>query len=99
MKINITIFLVTCGCMFGPNLVTAEPTSGKCQGVLRQVRDEVIFGAAKGEGVCIINKSELTKVLTICHIGDKCIVDGILDDCKDSGECTEMIQIKSIRRR
>jgi hypothetical protein len=101
MKTKIILSIVTCGYLLGTKLVTAEPTSGKCLGVLHQVKGEVLFGGAKGEGegICIISKTELSRVLTTCHIGDRCIVEGIVDDCKDSGECTEITQVKSVRHQ
>jgi hypothetical protein len=100
MKAKVFLLIITSGYLLGTKLVTAEPISGKCFGVLHQVKGEVMFGGAKGEGegICMINRSELSKVLTACHIGDRCIVEGVVDDCKDSGECTEITQIKSVRR-
>jgi hypothetical protein len=45
------------------------------------------------EGICVINKSEESKVLATCRPGQYCRVNGVIDICKDSGECKEVTQV------
>ena len=84
-----------------PKPVFAEPTSGKCSGVLHQSREGIMFGGGKGEdeGICIVSKTEVSKVLAVCRVGRRCLVEGLVDDCIDSGECTEIKGITSVRRK
>jgi hypothetical protein len=76
-------------------------TEQECSGILHKDRDGLRFGGGKGEGegICVINKSEEGKVLATCSPGRYCKVMGVMEDCKDSGECGELTQVKSVRRR
>ena len=80
--------------------VVAEPAPGKCSGVLRQVKGDLMFGGGKGEGegICVINKLEVSKVLAVCHVGGRCFVEGMVDDCKELGECVELTKVKVIQK-
>jgi len=51
------------------------------------------------EGVCEINRSQEAKVLAMCTPGRFCRVYGIVESCKDSGECAEITRVLSVRRR
>jgi hypothetical protein len=78
-----------------------EPNNGKCTGVLHKDKFGIHFGGGRGEdeGICAISKSEESKVLAICHVGSSCEVYGVVDDCKESGECVEITNIGSVRRK
>lgn len=82
------------------DLVHAEPQLGECSGILHADRDSIILGGGEGEGegICIINKSQQTKVLSKCRIGQFCRVKGVVDDCKDFGECSEMLRVTSAQK-
>ena len=75
--------------------------SDKCSGVLHNDHNALHFGGGKGEdeGLCVIAKSEVAKVLAACRIGHFCEVEGTVDSCKDSGECVEITSITSARRK
>jgi hypothetical protein len=82
---------------------TAAQAGGEqtCAGILHLDRDSLRFGGGKGEteGICIINKSEeRKKVLAACSPGHHCRIKGIVEDCKDSGECSEMTHVISVQR-
>src|SRR5579872_4253756 len=70
----------------------AEPTIGKCGGILRQSGGSLVFGGGEGEdeSICVVDKAEVSKVRASCHIGAKCVVEGTVDYCKDSGECVQI---------
>jgi hypothetical protein len=70
-------------------------------GILHKDRDGLRFGGGKGEGegICVINKSEESKVLAACSPGQFCKVKGVIEDCKDSGKCSELTHIRSVRRK
>ena len=77
----------------------AYPQLGECSGILHADRDSIIIGGGEeGEGICIINKSQETNVLSKCRIGQFCRVKGVVDDCKDLGECSEMLRVTSAQR-
>src|SRR3954449_10499903 len=81
--------------------VFAEPTQRQCYGVLHQSKGDLMIGGGRGEGegICIINKAEIGKVLGTCRIGRRCIVEGSVDYCRDSGECVEITKIVAVRKR
>jgi hypothetical protein len=90
---------------FGPTTATFDnatigPQPDKCTGILHRDRDGLRFGGAngEGEGICVIRKSEERKVLARCSVGHHCIVKGLIDSCKDSGECAEILSVTSARK-
>jgi hypothetical protein len=84
-------------------LVVATSASAQsrqeCKGTLGQDRDGGLFFLSPPEGSCEINWSQRSKVLTTCTLGRFCRVEGIVDICKDSGECSEITRVLSVRRR
>lgn len=74
-------------------------SQSKCSGVLHKDQDGLHFGGARGEGegICVIRKSDQDKILAVCRVGRYCEVAGTIEDCKDSGECSEIVNIKSIK--
>jgi hypothetical protein len=77
---------------------SAAPKAGTCEGILHRNQNGLWF-EFRPEGVCEINKSEEKKVLAVCSAGHYCKVEGQVDDCKDSGECSEMTDIRSVSRK
>lgn len=74
----------------------------QCSGILHLDRNDRRFGGGKGEGegICIISKpEERKKVLATCSPGHHCIVTGLIEDCKDSGECGELTYVLSVRKK
>jgi hypothetical protein len=69
------------------------------KGILRQDRNGSLFFQVPPEGVCEINPSQKGKVLATCTPGRFCRVEGMVEDCKDSGECDEITRVLSVRRR
>jgi hypothetical protein len=47
----------------------------------------------------VISKGDVAKVLTICRVGQRCVVRGLVDYSKDSGECVEMSGVELVRRK
>jgi hypothetical protein len=87
--------------VINPVVATRAQVQQECVGILHKDRDGLRFGGGKGEGegICVINKSEESKVLAACSPGRYCKVIGVIEDCKDSGECSEMTHIISVRRK
>jgi hypothetical protein len=80
---------------------SAEHSYGRqeCKGILRQDRDGRISFQVPPEGLCEINPSQESKVLATCTPGQFCRVEGISESCKDSGECSEITRVLSVRRK
>ncbi|WP_420967077.1 hypothetical protein [Bradyrhizobium sp. B120] len=78
----------------------AEPLQSQCSGILHQLKGDLLFGAGRGEGegICVVSKAEIGKVLKKCSVGGRCVVDGSVDICKDSGECVEIKNIVAVRK-
>ncbi len=70
----------------------------QCSGVLHRENSDLRFGGAagEGEGICVINKIEETKVLAICSVGRRCRVKGTTALCDGSGECEQIKKITSV---
>jgi hypothetical protein len=75
--------------------VHADPQLGECSGILHADRDSIIVGGDEGEGICVINKSQENTVLSKCRIGQFCRIKGVVDTCKESGECSEVLRVTS----
>lgn len=71
----------------------------ECKGILKTNHDGDLSFDVPPEGVCEINKSETAKVLAQCTPGHFCRVYGVVEDCKDSGECSEMTEVLQVRRK
>jgi hypothetical protein len=78
--------------------VAQQDKIDECKGILHQKQYGLEFGGDPGEeeGVCVINKSEEQKVLEVCSSGHYCQVEGVVEYCKDSGDCVEIKNIKSV---
>ena len=101
MSRKLIFFILVVDCLIHFDSAYAEPKIDKCAGVLHRDQYGLRFGGGigEGEGICIINKSEENKVLTVCNLEHYCRVNGLVDDCKDSGECAEITNITSVRKR
>jgi hypothetical protein len=69
----------------------------ECKGTLKTNHEGDLFFDVPPEGICIINKSDTAKVLGRCTLGQFCRVLGAVEDCKDSGECSEITNVFQIR--
>jgi hypothetical protein len=74
--------------------------AGTCFGILHRDQAGLHFGGSQGEdeGICVIGKSDEERVLAVCTIGHYCEIKGTTRECKDSGECAEISDIKSIKK-
>jgi hypothetical protein len=75
----------------------ARPKSA-CEGILRHNQNGFWIDVPP-EGACEINKDEENKVLAACNVGHYCKIEGELQDCEDSGECSEIHKITHVSRR
>ena len=82
-------------------VATSASAQGRqeCKGTLRLGRDGGLFFLSPPEGSCEINSSQEGKVLATCTPGRFCRVEGIVESCKYSGECSEITHVLSVRRR
>ena len=96
----ICLILVGLKILFPSVQAHADPQLGECSGILHADRDSLMIGGGEGEGegICIINKSQESNVLRGCRIGQFCKIKGVIDECKDSGECSEMLRVTSAER-
>ena len=74
----------------------AAPQPGVCSGVLTEAGGELAI-VEEPEHICTFGEEAKRKILAVCTEGHYCEVDGILDDCKDTGECSEITNVISIR--
>jgi hypothetical protein len=83
-----------------PSVVGSIPPSN-CAGILHrdQYGIRIGGGSGEGEGICVIDESEENKVLRVCNLEHYCRVTGLVNDCKDSGECSEITNVTSVGRR
>jgi hypothetical protein len=79
---------------------SASARMGQCSGILHQENHSIGFGGRTGEteGICIVGKSDRKKVLATCSLGNFCRLRGIVQNCRESGECTEISRISSVSR-
>jgi hypothetical protein len=93
--------LVLAVCSLSTQTSFAEPMKSHCSGVLHLVNGELRFGGGRGEseGICIVSHAEVGKVLTTCRVDNRCTVEGIVDYCKDSGECVDIKNITAVHKR
>ena len=81
---------------FSANLGEAAPLPGVCSGVLTKLEDGFAI-AEDPEHICIFSGEDERKIFAICAEGHRCEVEGILDDCKGTGECSELTNVASVR--
>jgi hypothetical protein len=75
----------------------ASPKPDKCSGELSQLQGKWVIKVGR-EGICTFSGDDVkTKVLAVCSEGRGCEVIGVIDDCKDSGECSEIKSVRSVR--
>lgn len=84
----------------GPTTQPAVPAAEKqeCKGILKTNHDGALWFEFRPEGICEINKSETGKVLAQCTPGHFCRVYGVVEGCKDSGECSELTNVLQVTR-
>jgi hypothetical protein len=69
-----------------------------CSGTLIRDHGDLLFKNGT-EGICIVNKMDEGRLLSTCMIGQRCQAIGTVNPCKDSGECAEISNIVSAKRR
>jgi len=84
-----------------PRSSRAEGQLGVCEGTLHENRDGLRIGggAGEGEGICLVGKADMARVLAVCTLGHHCRIKGQMSDCKDTGECAEISRITAVRRK
>jgi hypothetical protein len=92
-------FIASIALMLLNGLAQAEPSKpGRCSGTLSRLAGEWVIRTGR-EGICAFGNEEVkTKVLAVCSEGQRCEVVGLVGDC-ESGECTEIRRVHSVRRR
>jgi len=93
--VRMAIFI---GLLVATSARAEQPWRQECKGILRQDQGGLSFQIPP-EGLCEINRSQEAKVLAMCTPGRFCRVYGIVESCKDSGECAEITRVLSVRRR
>ena len=83
-----------------PDVAEARPRADACSGILHSTKTGLRLGGGRGEseGICLIRKADESKVLAACSVERRCRIEGMFDECKDSGECAEIVAITSVRR-
>jgi hypothetical protein len=79
-----------------PAMAADEHWQQECKGIL-QAEDGGLTINVPPEGLCEINSSEIGKVLASCTPGHFCRVYGVVESCKDSGECAEFTKVFRVR--
>jgi hypothetical protein len=74
----------------------AQPKLDTCSGVLTDFNGELVLRAGR-EGICTFSADDGKKIAAICAKGHVCQVAGLVDLCRDSGECVEVSSIVSVR--
>jgi hypothetical protein len=87
---------VLLSCLFSAKLVEAAPQAGVCSGVLTRLEGRFLI-EEEPEHICIFGGEAERKIFAICAEGHLCEVEGMLDDCKSSGECSEIMNVVSVR--
>jgi hypothetical protein len=93
--LRIAIFI---GLLLTTSASAEQPWRQECKGILRQDKGGLSFQVPP-ERLCEINRSQEPKVRATCTPGQFCRVKGIAESCKDSGECSEITRVLSVRRR
>jgi hypothetical protein len=83
----------------GPSDAAGQP--GVCQGILHRDSDELRIGggAGEGEGICLVGKADMARVLAVCTPNHHCWIKGQMNDCKDTGECAEISGVTAVRKK
>jgi len=93
----VVLMLLMAGCV----TANGEPEIRTCGGILHSDKYGLRFGRGPGEEefICAINNADKRKVLATCSVGKYCEVAGLVEPCKDSGECIEIRNISSVRTK
>jgi len=83
-------------CLFSFKLAEAAPQPGLCSGVLTKSEHGFVIDE-EPEHICIFSGEDQKKILAVCVVGHQCEVEGMLDDCKEDGECFEIMNVVSVR--
>jgi hypothetical protein len=76
----------------------AQPAHRQCAGLLRVDREGGSISKCPPRGSAKSPKASNKKVLGRCKVNAICHLEGIADNCKDQGECSEVLQVLSAAR-
>lgn len=100
MKESCMISALVLAALLASRSSRAEEQRGVCEGPLH--RDlhglRIGGGAGEGEGICLVGEADTERVLAVCTINRRCRIKGQMSDCKDSGECSVVSRITSVRK-
>jgi hypothetical protein len=97
---HFVLIAITISCIYVCHEAHAAGARNQCSGVLREDRGGLYIGGDRGdkEGICVVSKDAIAKVLSGCRVGQKCLVRGAVDDCNDSNECVVITDVISVTR-
>ena len=73
------------------------PSQGSCSGKLVRNDGHVLIRDGR-ESICTFRDGDEQEILATCSEGNYCEVTGLIDLCKDSGECVEVTKITNVSR-
>ena len=94
------LIAIAISCIYNSCEAHAAGARNQCSGILREDRGGLYIGGDRGdkEGICVVSKDAMAKVLSGCRVGQKCLVRGAVDDCNDSNECVVITDVISVSR-
>ncbi len=81
---------------FSAKIAEAAPRAGVCSGVLTKLEYNSAI-VEDPEHICIFSGEDKSKIFAVCAEGHRCEVEGILEDCKEVGECSELTNVSAVR--
>lgn len=77
---------------------STQPTTGTCRGMLMKLDSgEVVIGEPPDEDICTFGDADdAKKIMATCRIGQHCEVTGLVEICKDAGECTAISHVTAV---
>ena len=102
MKRNCLLPALALAALLTSGATEAAGRPGVCAGVLHRDEDGLRIGGGKGEdeGICLVGKAaDMGRVLAVCTVEHHCCIKGRVSDCRDAGECAEMVGITKVRKK
>jgi len=96
MRIATFCVWLAAGLIGSSSFAIGEPKAGTCSGVLSKFQDDFVLKLGR-EGICTFSGDDEKKILAVCTEGHRCEAFGLVDDCKDSGECVAISGIASVK--
>ena len=77
---------------------SAQPKPNTCRGTLMKLDSgDVVIGSPHEEGICTFDDADdAKKIMAVCRIGQHCEATGLVEDCKDSGECVTVSHVTNV---